>query len=691
MSPGQHIEARDKLAQFHLLANSLPVLIALYDASTMQCLFANRLYAQAFGWTESSVLGQHFSKIIGREATELIQPYVDRTLAQGEPVVYERKMPANAEAGERWVEVNLLPHVNAEGVVTSAFVLISDITKHRLAERAAQESEERLRKFMHASVEGIVFHREGLISDANPPLCHLIGYTLDELLGQPVLSFIAPDVAHKVKRVMGAGEETRYESMLVHKDGRHLPVELIVRSVMFNGEMLRMTIVRDIRDRLEAQARIHYLAHHDELTGLPNRLAFMEQLQRSCKAAQTKQHGLAMLFIDLDNFKRVNDSLGHMEGDALLRSVAQRLTNTLRSTDMVARFGGDEFVILLQPVHSAEQVDVVARKLLRDVELPLQAGGRTLSVTPSIGIAMLPEHGLTPEQLIQRSDMAMYQAKTRGRANYQFFDMSTAATAYDDLVLESQLAQAIEKHEFVLHFQPQLNMADGSLAGAEALIRWQHPTRGLLTPEAFIGVAEQHRLMLPIGEWVLRETARCVKRWHETGLAAVPVAVNLSSMQFRLDGFATSVANILQEEDVPGHWLELELTERMLMDDLPLMQQTLSELRALGLRISVDDFGTGYTLLSHLTLLPIDKLKVDRQFVEALPDDQGAVAITRAIVQMARGLGFTVIAEGVQNQAQQDLLYSWGCQQMQGMSIGGPLPELEFESWVARRPAESFP
>jgi EAL domain-containing protein (putative c-di-GMP-specific phosphodiesterase class I) len=336
-----------------------------------------------------------------------------------------------------------------------------------------------------------------------------------------------------------------------------------------------------------------------------------------------------------------------------------------------------------------EQVHVVARKLLAEVEQPLQAGGRSLSVTPSIGIALFPEHGITPDQLIQRADMPMYQAKARGRANYRFFEMAMAATAYDDLVLESQLAQAIENHEFVLHFQPQVHIADGSLAGAEALIRWQHPTRGLLRPEAFIGVAEQHRLMLPLGEWVLREAARCARRWHENGLAAVPVAVNLSSMQFRLDGFVASVGRILQEEGVPGAWLELELTERMLMDDVPVMRQTLDELKSMGLQISVDDFGTGYTLLSHLTQLPIDKLKVDRQFIEALPGDDGALAIARAIVQMARGLGFTVIAEGVQNRAQQDLLQAWGCQQMQGLAIGGPLALPDIEAWVLQgvRPA----
>jgi len=455
--------------------------------------------------------------------------------------------------------------------------------------------------------------------------------------------------------------------------------------MMFGGELQRMTIIRDLRDRLEAQARIHHLAHHDALTGLPNRMAFMEHLQRCCAQALAHGETLAMLFLDLDNFKRVNDSLGHLEGDVLLRTVAQRLTGALRATDRVARFGGDEFVLLLRPVLGREQVDGVARRLLADVEQPVMAGGRPLSVTPSIGIALFPEQASGPEQLIQRADMAMYQAKALGRANHQFFDASTAALALDELVLESQLAHGLSHDEFVLHFQPQLQIDDGRLVGAEALIRWQHPTRGLLTPESFIGVAEQLRLMLPLGEWILREAARCAKHWHESGLAAVPVAVNLSSMQFRLEGFAASVARILAEEGVPGEWLELELTERMLMDDLPLMRKTLIELKALGLQISVDDFGTGHTLLSHLTQLPIDKLKVDRQFVEALPDDAGALAITRAIVQMARGLGFTVIAEGVQNRAQQDLLALWGCQQIQGLALGGPLPVAEFEAWVAQR------
>ncbi len=685
MSPGDETGAQAELARFRLLANNLPVLIAVYETRNNACLFANRQYAEAFGWTETSLLGRHFAEVIGAEAAALIQPHIERLLSTRQPVLYERRVPGVEGQGERWIEVNLLPQLGTDGEVMATFVLISDITRHRQAELAARESEERLGKFMQASLEGIVFHRDGLITDANPPACELLGYSLDELLGRSTLSFIAPQAVPKVQQVIRSREETRYESVLLHKSGEHIPVEFIVRSMMFGGELQRMTIIRDLRDRLEAQARIHHLAHHDALTGLPNRMAFMEHLQRCCAEALAQGETLALLFLDLDNFKRVNDSLGHLEGDVLLRTVAQRLTGALRATDSVARFGGDEFVLLLRPVMGREQVEGVARRLLADVELPVLAGGRQLSVTPSIGIALFPEHAGSPEQLIQRADMAMYQAKALGRANHQFFDASTAVLALDALVLESQLAHGLSHDEFVLHFQPQLQISDGRLVGAEALIRWQHPTRGLLTPESFIGVAEQLRLMLPLGEWILREAARCARRWHGNGLAAVPVAVNLSSMQFRLEGFAASVGRILAEEGVPGEWLELELTERMLMDDMPLMRKTLIELKALGLQISVDDFGTGHTLLSHLTQLPIDKLKVDRQFVEALPDDAGALAITRAIVQMARGLGFTVIAEGVQNRAQQDLLAQWGCQQIQGLALGGPLPVAEFEAWVAQR------
>ena len=675
----------NQLRQMRELADSVPALMALYDAETQRCLFANRSYAQTFGLDQTEIVGRTFAEVIGADAAAEIQPQADRIFSERKPVTYERYLPA-ADGTPRWIEVNLVPQLDATGEPLASCVLITDITKHRLAENAARESEERLGKFMQASVEGIVFHHAGVITDANPPLCALVGYTLDEMVGRSAISFIAPDQVDKVTQVMIEGQEIAYESAFIHKDGTRIPCEFIVRTLDRHGNRLRMTIVRDIRDRLAAQARIHHLAHHDALTHLLNRAAFMERLQTSLATAQQQGETLALLFIDLDNFKRVNDSLGHLEGDKVLMTVADRLRSALRSTDVIGRFGGDEFVVLLSSgIQSRDEVRVVLDALLTLVEVPVKADGQSLSVTPSIGVAMFPEHGQQADDLIQHADTAMYLAKARGRADYQFFEPAMAATAYADLVLESQLAQAIEHGEFVLFFQPQVAAMGGALIGAEALLRWQHPGRGLLSPDAFIDVAERHRLMLPLGEWVMRSAARQALDWHTRGVAVVPIAVNLSRMQFRLDGFAETVARVLIEVGVPGEWLELELTERMLMDDIGTAPATLTALRALGLSVSVDDFGTGYTSLAHLTQLPLDKLKIDQSFVAKLPGDAGAVAITRAIVQMAAGLGLHVSAEGVRNQAQWDLLAGWGCDELQGEMIGAPMAAAAFEQWLLKK------
>jgi len=689
--PEHALAARSPQAQaalFRLLADNVPVLIAYYSAHEFRCQFANKQYAHTFGRDEHSIIGLKLDEVIGADAAREIQPQVEHMLAHRQPVVYERTL---GSATKRWIEVHLLPHLDdATGVAIGAFVLISDISKHRLAEQAVRESEERLAKFMQASAEGIVFHRDGFITDANPPVCELIGYPLKELLGRRTLEFIAPDHVAKVAAVIASGQETGYESVLLDKHGQRIPVEFIVRTMMRGGERLRMTIVRDIRDRHAAQARIHHLAHHDALTGLPNRLSFMTHLtQQMAPTAEGDAPRLALLFIDLDHFKRVNDSLGHLVGDTLLRTVAARITAGLRATDLVSRFGGDEFVVLLSGLAPGAQhrgdAEEVAQKLLAGIGAPLNAEGRPLSVTPSIGVALYPGDGDSPDELVKHADSAMYLAKARGRANHQFFDRGMANSAYAELVMEGQLAQALERDEFVLHFQPQVRARDGGLVGAEALIRWNHPERGLLLADAFIPLAEQRQLMLPIGQWVLAEAARCAVRWREMGLAVAPVAVNLSSVQFHSIGFVEAVAQVLPSDGIGAGMLELELTERMLMDDLVEVKQRLAHLKAMGLQISVDDFGTGYSSLGHLKELPIDKVKIDRSFVHDLPMNRDSAAIARAIIQMGRSLGLLVIAEGVETEAQRAFLAEQGCDELQGLLISAPLPQIAFEAWVRER------
>ena len=671
--------------QFMLLANNVPALIAYYEAEGFRCRFANRQYANTFGLTETSILGLPFEKIIGEEAAREVRPSIDAVVQHRKPVCYVRQL-GDPDGAKRWIEVNVLPHLDAEGRAVGAFVIVTDITQHRLATQAMQESEERLAKFMQASAEGIAFHKDGFVSDANPPLCELLGYTLEEMRGRKALEFVAPDHVAKAAATLAAEQEMTYESVVLHKSGQRIPVEFISRTLVYDNERLRMTVVRDLRDRHAAQARIHHLAHHDPLTGLPNRLSFMDRLNQQIGLARAGERKLALLFIDLDNFKRVNDSLGHLVGDALLRTVAARISACLRSSDLVARFGGDEFVVLLADVAHRDDVVEVAAKLLSAVEVPVDAEGRAISVTPSVGIAMFPQDGGTPTELIKHADTAMYLAKAKGRANYQFFEPAMAQAAYAALVLESQLAQAVERNEFLLHFQPQVRAADGVLAGVEALIRWNHPERGMLWPDAFIPLAEQRRLMLPIGQWVLRAAARCAKRWRGLGLlGGVPVAVNLSSVQFHANGFVDAVKQVLREENVPGSWIELELTERMLMDDVTAVKHTLDQLKALGIRISVDDFGTGYSSLAHLKQLPIDSMKIDRSFVSDLPGDRGSAAIARAVVQMAQGLGIQVVAEGVENNAQRAFLTEAGCDVLQGELISAPLSAMGLEGWAQVR------
>jgi diguanylate cyclase (GGDEF)-like protein/PAS domain S-box-containing protein len=664
--------AREQARQFRLLANNVPALIAAFDARDNRCLFANAGYARTFGLTEQSILGRTFEEVIGADAARLIEPHVADLRQHHRAARYERRL--ETADGARWIEVHLLPHVADDGELLASFVLINDITRHREAERAVRESEERLAKFMQASVEGIAFHKDGVITDANPPLLALVGHTLADIIGRKNLEFIAPEQIPKVLEVMAAGAETAYESVLLHKDGTRIPVEFIVRTIERGGEKLRMTIVRDMRAREAARSHIYHLAHHDPLTDLLNRMAFMQRLEVLMASGRAGDAEGALLFIDLDQFKRVNDSLGHLAGDVLLQTLAQRLKQQLRGTDLVARFGGDEFLVLLPGRLPLADVQEVASKVLTAFAVPLLLEGRSISITPSVGIALYPQHATTPSDLIRCADAAMYQAKQQGRATQRCYDPELGRRALAALELESQLTQAVARNEFVLHFQPQVRAGDGSLVGAEALIRWRHPTRGLVDPDHFMPQVEQQRLIVPIGQWVLREAVRAARRWRDAG-HPLPVSVNVSSLQFRDAGFGASVAQVLHEESLGGEFLELEVTERMLMEDVDAVAATLTDVKALGVRIAIDDFGTGYSSLGRLNRLPIDRIKIDRSFVRGLPDDAGHAAIAKAIVTLAQSLGLATIAEGVETAEQRDFLVALGCEELQGVLFGAPRPE----------------
>lgn len=668
------------------LPDSWPLMAAYHDGEALICRAASAAYARCFAALPEEVIGLPLAAFFGDALAEQVQPFIAQALRSGEPCSCEQELP-QADGGRVAMELAFVPQRANGRKPQGLHVLLTDLTRHRTTERALLESEERLAKFMQASVEGIFFHQDGHVADANPALCELLGHTLHELIGRNALDLVAPEQRSRVLHVGAAGRELTYETALLHRSGDRIPVEFIERNSLQQGRPMRMTIVRDLRDRHAAQARLHYLAHHDPLTGLPNRAAFLAQLEHLMVTARASGTQLALLFIDLDHFQRVNDSVGHTAGDALLKTVAQRVGEQVRSTDRLARFGGDEFMLLLPGVRDPADVIHVANKLLAAVSSPLTVeGDRPISVTASLGVALYPRDGETPHLLIQHADAAMHVAKARGRATYAFFEPEVVSAAYANLVLEGQLGHAIEHGEFALLFQPQVRADTGIAVGVEALIRWQHPERGLLAPDEFIALAEQHRLIVPIGAWVLREAARCARHWHDRGLG-LTVAVNLSTLQFQADDFVNSIQHLLDETDLPRGWLELELTERMLMDDVPAVRNRLARLRALGVRLSVDDFGTGYSSLGHLKELPIDKMKIDRSFVRDLPEDRQSAAIARTIIQLADGLGLTVVAEGVETDAQRQFLLQAGCDQLQGLGISAPLTAAALETWLRERSA----
>ena len=668
--------------QIRMLADNVPALIAYYAATDLRCLFANKAYAKMWGWDEHTILGKSVEEVIGSEGYAAISPHIERT-RRGEPVTYERAVKDGA-GGERILEVNLLPQRDAEGRTEAAVVLIHDITRHRRAEQEARESEDRLRKFADAAQAGVVFHDNGVITDCNEAIVKLSGYSVGELVGSSVIQYVVPERREEALENVRRGYERPYESEILTKDGTRVPVEFEGRAMPFQGKVYRLSIIRDIRRRKLSQARIDFLAHHDLLTGLPNRALLNDRLDFIIGTARRRGKQTALLFIDLDNFKVINDSLGHDAGDALLKVIAERIPRVLRSVDVVSRHGGDEFLVVLPDLDSGEGAVPVAEKLLATIAEPIDIEGQSISVSPSIGISVFPRDGQSPRELMRNADAAMYLAKARGRNNYQFFDESLSEAAFHALKLETRIREAIRDRAFILHYQPQMRVDTGAVIGLEALIRWPQEDGTFIEPGEFIPVAEQRGLMRPIGSWVLATACRQMRDWQLAGVPIVPLAVNLSPSQFRHKSFVAEVERVLAETGLESQYLAFELTEGMLMGDSGEMVRALEGLKALGVKLAIDDFGTGHSSLMHLKRLPIDKLKIDRTFVRGIPGDADDVAITAAVIDLARNMGITSIAEGVDRMEQLDFLRSRGCVEAQGYLFARAMAAEEVAAWLAK-------
>ena len=579
-----------------------------------------------------------------------------------------------------------------------------------------------LRAILENATVGILFSRARRLVQVNPVCAQMFGYTVEEMLDLPGRALYPSDEVYQTVGVdagptLSAGEPFWTEMEMLRRDGSTFLCRMSAKAVNperpqagtiwimedvtesreaeealqkakdeLEQRVLERTneltvaneqLQKEIFERVQAEQRIWHVAHHDALTGLPNRALLHDRLEQALTQAGRDKHRVGVVFIDLDRFKSINDSLGHAVGDELLKKVAIRLRKVVRAIDTVSRLGGDEFIIVLRELGCAGDAVLVVEKILRALALPFTVHGHELCVTPSIGISMFPDDGLEPLQLMKNADTAMYAAKARGRNNYQFFTARMNEETTRFFQLEHELRQAIDAGELLLHYQPQVNVEAGIVFGTEALVRWRHPTKGMRSPVEFIPVAEETGLILPLGEWVLGEALRQNRRWQEAGYPQRPVSVNLSPRQFRQKNLVDTVRRMLADAGQPARLLELEITESSLMHDVDEALNTLRELAAMGVRLAIDDFGIGYSSLNYLKRFPVHRLKIDRSFVNDLGVDWDDAAIVSAIVSLARALNLETIAEGVETSAQLRMLVGYGCVRIQGNYFSEPLPASE--------------
>jgi diguanylate cyclase (GGDEF)-like protein/PAS domain S-box-containing protein len=516
-----------------------------------------------------------------------------------------------------------------------------------------------------------------------------LGYRIDELLDMTPIDIMPGMTREQFTTLIqplrdGTQEMVAFESVHRRKDGSLYPVEVRLQLSRTENPPVFVAIIQDITARRHAEARLVYLANYDTLTDLPNRVLLSQRLGKAIEEAEHIERLVAVLFIDLDRFKVINDTLGHDSGDELLKVVARRLSEAVRPGDTVARYGGDEFVIVLANVAHIDDVTKVVHKILGRLSPAITIGGRELFVTPSIGITLCPFDDRTSDELLRNADSAMFDAKEQGGNTFRFYTAEMNARTERRLTLETSLRHALERGEFLLHYQPQVDMLSGKILGAEALIRWQHPDWGLVSPAEFIPLAEETGLILPIGEWVLAEACAQARAWHAAGHASLRIAVNLSGRQLAQKNLTEIVATTLSRCTVARGMLELEITESLLMQDLEQTADTLTSLAALGVTVSMDDFGTGYSSLSYLKRLPIDVLKIDQSFVRDITKDPDDAAIVQAIIAMAHSLGIKVIAEGVETAEQLAFLRQHRCDAMQGYYFSRPVPPEQFAELLRR-------
>ncbi len=574
--------------------------------------------------------------------------------------------------------------------------LAEEMNERARAEQSERLAAQRLRMhFERTPLAVIEWDRRTRITAWNPAAETMFGFALGEALGKSVPMLLASDAERHglddmCHELLESGEGNKTTTVNITRTGRAIHCEWYNTPLAdSSGEVIGFaSLVQDITERLNTERTIHYMAHHDALTGLPNRRLMQDRLNQAIMAARRKQRHVAVLFLDLDRFKVVNDTLGHDTGDFILKDVARRLVTCVREVDTVSREGGDEFVVILPDLERPEHARVVADKMLKELSRPVEIGGHEIHITPSIGISHYPNDATDVQQLLKHADNAMYQAKDAGRNTVRFFTNDLNFLLSKRLEVETRLRKAMDNEEFFLRYQPQVSLADGMITGMEALIRWNDPQRGEVFPKDFVFVAEELGLIVPIGEWVFRTACRQLKSWGDDGLPPITISINISPRQFMSRRLVATLLAIVRETGADPRRIELEITESMIMRNVEQSIETLAQLRAVGMQVAVDDFGVGYSSLNQLTRLPASSMKIDRSFIMNLPGDESSGSITEAIIAMAKRLKLRVIAEGVETPAQLEFLRANHCEAFQGYLFSRPVTALEATAMLKAQAAD---
>lgn len=679
-----HVILKQALSEANEMFHSLveESLVGVYIHRDGRFIYVNPRFAKMFGYSTEEILNMDLMEIIHPESRLSVQESIRKRISGEIQKVRYIIKGLKKDGTVIHIEVHATKIVY-QGLSAIIGTMV-DITKQVIIQGRIEESEQRFRSLFEYNTDGVFsFDLQGKFLTANTACGKITGYPIQELLDLSFVPLVILDdlgtMLHHFEQAKH-GEPQNYEVTIIRKDMTHARLNIIHFPMVVDKKIVGVYgIAKDITEWKEAEEKIRHLAYYDSLTNLPNRRLFIDRLTQALHHAKRYNHLMAVLYLDLDRFKLINDSYGHGYGDRLLDVVGKRLKNCLREIDTVARMGGDEFTVLLPDISEPEEAVQIAKRIIQLLQRPILIDGIELNTTTCIGVAFNFNDCEDADTIMKHADTAMYFVKKNGKNNYEIYTEEMDNQALYRLKLENDLRKSIERSELQLHYQPIIGLESGQIVGMEALVRWQHPEYDWISPNEFIPIAEESGLIIQIGQWVLHTACLQNKKWQKEGLPPIRMAVNLSIRQLQQKDFSKMIVEILNETKLDAAWLELEVTESIIMQNQAVVTQTLNDLRELGIKISIDDFGTGYSSLSYLRDLPIDNIKIDRVFVEDINKHLNGGAIASAVITLAHNLSMGVVAEGVETEGQLDFLQHWNCDKMQGYYFSPPVTGMSFE------------